>query len=200
MKVSEAIKARRSVKHYDANHEMLAAEIQQLFEAAMQAPTSFNIQNWRFVVVTDKEQKAKLRAAAWDQAQVTDASICVVMCADLKAWDKNPERYWANAPQAVQDILVPMIRPFYEGKEQLQRDEAMRSVGFAAQNLMLLAVEMGYNSCPMIGFDPVQVAEIVNLPEGHVVGMMITIGKATKPAWAKPGQLSYNEVVFHDKF
>jgi nitroreductase len=122
------------------------------------------------------------------------------MCADLKAWDKNPERYWANAPQAAQDILVPMIKPFYEGKEQLQRDEAMRSVGFAAQNLMLLAKEMGYDSCPMIGFDPAQMAEIINLPADHVVGMMITIGKATKTAWAKPGQLSYDEVVFHDKF
>ena len=200
MKVSEAIKARRSVKHYDAAYEISATEIRQLFEGAMQAPTSFNIQNWRFVAVTGATQKAKLRAAAWDQAQVSDASICVVICADLKAWNKNPERYWAAAPQATQDILVPMIKPFYEGKDQLQRDEAMRSVGFAAQNLMLLAKEFGYDSCPMIGFDPAQVAEIINLPADHAVGMILTIGKATKPAWAKPGQLSYDEVVFHEKF
>ena len=200
MKVSEAIYARRSVKHYDTEHQISEDEIKQLFEAALQAPTSFNIQNWRFVAVTDAEPRANLRAASWDQAQVSEASVTVVICADLKSWDKNPERYWRNAPQEAQDILVPMIKPFYDGKDELQRDEAMRSVGFAAQNLMLMAKEMGFDSCPMIGFDPAQVAEIISLPQDHIVGMMLTIGKAIKPAWPKPGQLSYDEVVFHDKF
>jgi nitroreductase len=200
MKVSEAIKSRRSVRHFDPNYVMPEQEIKEFFEAAMCAPTSFNIQNWRFVVVTDKEQKAKLRAAAWDQSQVSDASITVVLCADLKAWEKTPERYWKDTPKEVQDFLVPMIKPFYEGKEQLQRDEAMRSIGFAAQNLMLLAKEKGYDSSPMIGFDPEQFAKILNLPKDYVIGMMLSIGKATKPSVANPGRIGYEEAVFRDKF
>ena len=56
-----------------------------------------------------------------------------------------------------------MIPSFYGKNEQLQRDEAMRSVGIAAQTLMLAAKDMGYDSCPMIGFDPVKVSEIINL-------------------------------------
>lgn len=200
MKVSEAIYARRSVKHFDADHVMSEAEVKTLCEAAMQAPTSFNMQHWRFVVVQDQAQKEKLCEAAWGQAQVKDASITFVLCADIKAWKNGQKEKWANAPQEAQDILIPMIDPFYEGKEELQRDEAVRSIGFAAQNLMLLAVEMGYDSCPMIGFDPEQVAQLINLPEDHLVGMLLTIGKATKPAWPKPGQLAYDEVVFKDKF
>ena len=65
---------------------------------------------------------------------------------------------------------------------------------------MLAAKAMGYDSCPMIGFDPVQVAELINLPDDHVIGFMIAVGKATKPAWPKPGQLPLGEVIVHNQF
>lgn len=97
-------------------------------------------------------------------------------------------------------MLVPMIAPFYENNPQLQRDEAMRSVGIAAQTLMLAAKTMGYDSCPMIGFDPVKAGEIIGLPENHIIGMMLTVGKALKDANARGGQLPYEEVVFRDQF
>jgi nitroreductase len=90
--------------------------------------------------------------------------------------------------------------PFYEGKEQLQRDEAMRSCGIAGQTIMLAAKAMGYDSCPMIGFDPVKVAEIIHLPSDHVIGFMIAVGKAVKPAMPKGGQLPLSEVVVQDRF
>ena len=59
---------------------------------------------------------------------------------------------------------------------------------------------MGYDSCPMIGFDPVKVAALINLPSDHVIGLMIAVGKATKPAWAKPGQLPLEDVIVLDRF
>jgi nitroreductase len=194
-----AIRERRSVKHYDPEHRMSGDEIRQLLELALLSPTSFNMQNWRFVVVTDPEKRKALRAAAWNQAQVTDASICILLCADLGAHE-DAGRYWKDAPEAVRDFLVPMIAPFYADKPQLQRDEAMRSVGIAAQTLMLAAKAMGYDSCPMIGFDPEKAAEIIGLPERHLIGMMLTVGKALKPAQSRGGQLPYDEVVFRDRF
>lgn len=200
METKEAIRARRAVKHFDPGFVMPDSDKQEILDLALQAPTSFNIQNWRFVLVENIDQKQKLREAAWDQSQVTDASMVFVLCADIKSWSKDPERYWKNAPKEAQDILIPMIRPFYEGKEGLQRDEAMRSVGIAAQTIMLAAKSMGYDSCPMIGFDSDQVAEIINLPDDHVVGMMLVVGKATKPAWPKPGQLEKEDVVIIDSF
>ena len=59
---------------------------------------------------------------------------------------------------------------------------------------------MGYDSCPMIGFDPGQVADIIGLPKGHVIGFMVTVGKALKPAHARGGQLTKAEVVFVDRY
>jgi len=200
MDTFEAIRQRRAVKHYDPEHRMSDDELGQLLNLALEAPTSFNMQNWRFVLVQDPELRKEIRAAAHDQAQVTDASLLFVMCADLKAWQKDPARYWRNAPKEAQDILVPWMGPFYEGKERLQRDEAMRSVGIVAQTMMLGAKAMGYDSCPMIGFDSDKVAELIRLPEEHVVGMLLVIGKGTKPAWPKPGQLALEEVLIHDRF
>ncbi len=194
-----AIRERRSVKHYDPEHEMSEAEINGLLELALLSPTSFNMQNWRFVVVTDQAKKDALRAASWNQAQVSEASATILLCADLHAHE-DAGRYWVNAPQPVQEMIVPMIAPFYEKNEALQRDEAMRSIGIAAQTLMLAAKAMGYDSCPMIGFDPAKVSDIIELPENHVIGMMLTVGKSIKDANVRSGQLAYDEVVFRDQF
>ncbi len=199
MNTFDAIKERRSVKHYDPNHKLTDEEEKQLLSLAVLSPTSFNIQNWRFVIVKDPEIRKKIRSVAWDQAQVTDSSLFLVICADLKAWKKNPDQYWKNAPKEARDFLVPAIGPFYEGKEQLQRDEAMRSCGIAAQTIMLAAKSMGYDTNPMIGFDPQKVAEIINLPEDHVISMMMAVGKQIKPAMPRGGQLPLDKVVFTDK-
>ena len=200
MDTFDAIKERRSVKHYDVNHKLTDEEVNQLLSLAVLSPTSFNIQNWRFVLVKDSEVRKQIRAAAWDQAQVTDSSLLIVICADLKAWKDNPGQYWKNAPKEAQEFLVPAMSPFYEGKDELQRDEAMRSCGIAAQTIMLAAKSMGYDSNPMIGFDPDKVAEIIKLPENHVISMLMVIGKQAQPAMPRGGQLPLDKVVFIDKF
>lgn len=200
MDTFDAIYQRRAVKHYDAKHRLTDDELNRLLEAAIQSPTSFNMQNWRFVLVTDAELRRQIRAAANDQAHVTDSSLLIVMTADLKAWKNEPERYWQSAPKDVAEMLVAWMGPFYEGKEQLQRDEAMRSMGIAAQTIMLAAKAMGYDSCPMIGFEADKVAKLINLPKDHVIGLLIAVGKAIKPAWPKPGQLPLEQVIVREKF
>lgn len=200
METEDAIKSRRSVKHYDAAYKMPEADKTKLLSLATLSPTAFNIQNWRFVVVSDPELRKKIRAVAWDQAQVTDTSLFIVLCADLKAWEKQPVRYWKNADKGVQDFMVPAIDSYYRDKDQVQRDEAMRSCGIAAQTLMLEARSLGYDSSPMDGFDFDEVAKLINLPEDHVIAMFVAIGKGTKEAWPRAGQLALDEVVISDSF
>jgi len=200
MKTVDAIRSRRAVKHYDANHEMTEEEVNELLSLAVLSPTAFNIQNWRFVVVTDPALRKQIREVAWDQAQVTDTSLFIVLCADLKSWEKQPGRYWVNAPQEVQEFMIPAIDDYYRGKDQVQRDEAMRSCGIAAQTLMLAAKSMGYDSCPMDGFDYEKVGELIKLPDDHVIAMFVAIGKGTKEAWLRAGQLELDEVVIKNSF
>jgi len=200
MNVSQAIIERRSVKAYNPQHKMTEQEIAKLMSLAMLSPTAFNIQNWRFVVVTDPALRKEIRKVSWDQAQVEEASLLIVLTADLKAWAKQPERYWINAAKPVQDYLIPAIGQYYAGSDQVQRDEAMRSCGIAAMNIMLTAKEMGYDTCPMDGFDFDAVAKLLNLPVDHTPAMFVVVGKALKQAPPRGGQLTMDEVVIYNKF
>lgn len=200
MNVSQAIVERRSVKAFDPQHKLSEQEISTLMSLAMLSPTAFNIQNWRFVLVTDPVLRQQIRAASWNQAQVEEASLLIVLTADLQAWAKQPERYWQNAPKAAADILVPMIGHYYQNNPQVQRDEAMRSCGMAATTLMLAAKEMGYDTCPMDGFDFAAVAKLLNLPADHIPTMFVAVGKALKPAAPRGGQLAMDEVVIYNQF
>ena len=201
MDTFDAIYQRRAIKSFDPDHRLTKEEEAKLLAAAIQAPTSFNVQHWRFVIARDPDLRRKIRTEYGnDQAQMTDASLLIIMTADLNAWAKEPQRYWQNAPKDVADLLVNWMGPFHEGREWLQRDEAQRSIGLAMQNIMLAAKAMGYDSCPMIGFDIEKVAELINLPEDYVMGPMVAVGKKTKDSWPKPGQLYLSELVIEDSF
>ncbi len=200
MKTVDAIRSRRAIKNFDASHRMTEEEVNEFLSLAVLSPTAFNIQNWRYVMVTDPALRSKIREVAWGQAQVTDASLFFVLCADLKSWEKQPSRYWINAPKEVQEFMLPAIDDYYRDKDQVQRDEAMRSCGIAAQTLMLTAKSMGYDSCPMDGFDFEKVAELIHLPDDHVIAMFVAIGKGTKEAWPRGGQLGLDEVIIKNRF
>ncbi len=201
MDTFDAIYQRRAIKHFDPEHQLTNEEETKILEAAIQTPTSFNIQHWRFVIIRDPALRKRIRTEFGnDQAQMTDASLLIVMTADTMAWAKDPDRYWQNAPQEVCELLVNWMGPFHEGREWLQRDEAQRSIGLAMQTIMLSAKAMGYDSCPMIGFDIEKVAELINLPDDHVMGPMVAIGKKTQDSWPKPGQLPLSQLVFENSF
>ncbi len=201
MDTLDTIYQRRSIKGFDPDHQLSPDEEQTLLEAMIQSPTSFNIQHWRFVILRDPALRQTIRQEFGnDQAQMTDASLLILFTADMKAWQKEPERYWRNAPQEIAELLVGWMGPFHEGREWLQRDEAQRSIGMAMQTLMLTAKSMGYDSCPMIGFDIEKVAELINLPADYVMGPMVAVGKKIKEPWEKGGQLPLNEVVVENHF
>jgi len=200
MDLYAAIEGRRAVKHFDPNHIMSDGELKELLRMALLSPTSYNIQNWRLVSIRDKELRKQLRAVAWNQAQVTDASLLFVLCGDLKSWEKEPQRYWRNSPLEFQDFILPAIDAYYRGKDSVQRDEVMRSCGIIAQTMMLTARAMDYDSCPMVGFDFEAVGKLINLPDDHVVAMMLAIGKAIDPANPRGGQLPVDEILVIDRF
>jgi len=200
MEVIEAVETRRAIRHFDPNHKMTEEEIRKLMSAVLLSPTAYNIQHWRFVLVRDPELRKQIREAGWGQAQITDASLLIILCADMKAWEKNPARYWQNAPEETQNYMVSAIDQYYRGKEVVQRDECMRSCGIAAQTIMLTAKAMGYDTSPMDGFDFEAVGKLIHLPSDHVVAMMVAVGKGIKPPWPRAGQLPYEEVIITDKF
>lgn len=199
MNVSHAIETRRSIELFDPNHEITKVEVEELITAAMLSPTAFNIQHWRFLWAEDKGLRQQLRTLSWDQPQVTDASLLLFICMDIKAWQKEPERYWRNAPEEVASAMLRNMG-YYGQSAQAEHDEAIRSASMATMTLMLKAKEMGYDSCPMLGFKYNEVATLLKLPEDHGICLMLAIGKQLKEPYPRAGQLTLEEVLYLNSF
>ncbi|MCG8909681.1 MULTISPECIES: nitroreductase family protein [Pseudomonas] len=200
MLIEDAIRSRRSIRGFDTSYVMSREEKDALLQQALLAPTSFNLQHVRLVEVSDPQLRAQIREAGWDQVQMTDASMLVIVCAQVDSWEKNAERVWDGAPAEVKNYMVGAIDGYYRGKPQTQRDEAMRSSGLVAQTLMLAARGRGLDSVPMVGFDFDAVGKLINLPANHVIGLMIAVGKQAVEAKPRIGRLPLEETIIRDRF
>ena len=200
MNTIEAIQKRRSIRHYDPTFKISDKEIKELIELAILSPTSYNIQHWKFVVVNDPKLRNKIKEAAYGQAQVTDASALILVVTDIKAWEKNMFEKWKNVPKEIGDFMATSAHEFYLNREQLQRDEAIRSASFATQTLILAATAKGYESGVMIGFDFDKVAELINLPKNYVISNFVVIGKGIQEANPRGGQLLVDKVLIENRF
>lgn len=198
MELEQAIQQRGSVKAYDPDVTLDDAELAAIFRLVERTPSSFNLQHWRFVCVRDHGLRQELMAASWNQPHVGQAAVDVVVCGKLGAHE-DAARCWSEAPAEVAARMVPMIGGFYAGKEQLQRDEAIRSGSLAAMTLMLVAQSRGWNTCPMIGFDPRKVSAILGIPDDHVPVVLITLGKGGAAPFPS-GRLPLSETVRLDRF
>lgn len=199
MEFKEVVTARRSQRDFDPSHQMSDEDLNTIIDAARSMPTSFNIQNWRFVAIRDRGIKEKIKRAAWDQAQVGVNSVLIAVCADLNAWKNNPERYWVANGDETAKYMADMTRGFYNERPVVQRDEAMRSVGMAASAIMLAATDLGFACSPMIGFDADAVGTAINMPENHVIGMLIAVGIPQGTPYPKTS-LPREEVMIYDFF
>jgi nitroreductase len=200
MDVFEAIETRRAIKKFDNSHKMSPDDVSKLMQHVILAPTSYNQQNWRFVYVTDQSVKEKISVAARGQAQPKDGSLVVVLCGDMTAWKTEPLRYWKNHPTEKQETVKAALERKYDGNPQNRRDEAVRSCGMAAQTIMLAARQMGLDSCPMVGFEYDELAKLINLPDEHLIVMMVVVGKRAEDASQRGGQLPLDQVAFENSF
>ena len=200
MDTLEAIKTRRATKKFDKSYKMTPEQVKSLMEYAVLSPTSYNQQNWRFVTITDQSIKDQISKAARNQAQPSDGSLVIILCGNMDAWKEDPLRYWKNHPLEKQETVKNALHRKYAENIQNRRDEAIRSCGMAAQTIMLAAKQMGLDSCPMSGFEYNELAKVINLPENHLIVLMIVVGKAAGPPNVRGGQLSLDKVVFENKF
>ncbi len=175
MEFLETVQQRRSIKSYQPDKEISDAELKELMQEVVLSPSSFNLQHWTFIAARDTDLREKIKAAAWGQEQVGTCSVLLVICGKLNAHQDAPEIYQGVA-QGIQDKVLPLIKGFYDGKEQLQRDEAIRSASLAAMTLMLAAQNRGWATVPMIGFDPEAVSQLVNLEPNYIPVMLMAVG------------------------
>lgn len=184
----QVMEARHSVRKYDPNAEIPREELNEILRLAATAPSSWNLQHWRFIVVTDRAKKEQLLPIAYGQQQVVDAFATIIVLGDLEA-DKSARPVYDEAlakgyvTEQVRETLIGQIEGAYRNNPQFARDEAIRNASLASMQLMLAAKAKGYDTCPMGGFDRDALIQALNIPPRYVPVMMITVGKASVPAY-----------------
>ncbi|WP_368657824.1 nitroreductase family protein [Metabacillus halosaccharovorans] len=182
----QIVQDRRAIRTYDENVKISQEEMSEILTAATKAPSSVNLQPWRFVVIESPEAKAKLAPLAkFNQQQVKTSSAVIAVFADMNNLDYLEEIYSKAVehglmPQEVKDQQVPSIRNLLSAiTEQANRETILIDSGLVSMQLMLTAKAYGYDTCPIGGYEKDQIAEAFDLDKDRYVPvMLISIGKA----------------------
>jgi nitroreductase len=198
------LKERISTNLYDKSRQLSEAEIKELVFYATESPSSYNIQHWRFVAVTKPEDKARLKAVAYNQQKVEDAAVTFIVLGDLRGYEKIGEILSRSVEdgivdQKVADAWANSATKAYANNERFARDEAVRSASMAAMTLMIAAQAKGLSSGPMIGFDPEGVKREFGIPDRYVPVMLLTVGYSAPGNNPRKPRLRVDEILAFDK-
>jgi nitroreductase len=202
--LSQAIAQRRATPSFDGS-PIPGEDLKKILDAGLQAPSGYNMQPWRFIVVRSEEQKRRLRAASFNQAKVEEASAVIVACGDADGWRSGdleemlrlgreggmPENY---AEQAKVNI------PNYLSNHPNFAMWLNRHVMIAFTTMMLMAEVLGYDTAPMEGFEQEKVREVLKLPLSYHVVALLAIGHLRGNDKFQGGRFNLARTVFAEEF
>lgn len=183
--VPEAAAARRSIRRF-RQEPIDRADLEQIFETVRLAPSAFNVQPWRFVVVTDPALKAELSAAANRQRQVESAPAVIVLYTDMaSALDNLEDVIHPGVPAERRERDAANFRANWALKSEQEREQWGAAQGNIALGYLLLAASAyGYATSPMLGFDPKKVIAALALPEHVRIPALVAIGIADEEGFS----------------
>jgi nitroreductase len=187
--LEQVMKSRKSVRVYDPTYKIEKKELEEILEIATSAPSSSNLQSWRFIVIQDQEIKKELRAIGNNQAQIEDSSAIIAVLGDTEAYRNVEEIYKQNVSlgymdQSIADRTINNTQNLYPNlPKHTLAQIASYDAGLISMQILLVAKERGYDSVVMGGFDKLAFAKRFELPENEFPITLIAIGKAEEPAF-----------------
>lgn len=201
------VKSRRSANKFIPGVEIQDKELEEIFNLTKFAPSAFNLQHTHYVVVKDPALKEQVYEAAAKQYKVRTASAVILV---LGKRDAHKDAGTMNEgllnlgvlSKQEYDRLVSDTIGFYESRgEAFMREEAIRSASLSAMQMMLIAKDRGWDTCPMIGFDPEGMRLLLNVPDNYDPVMLIAIGKEDTSSFRPRGyRKPVGEFVSYNRF
>ncbi|MGG6314046.1 nitroreductase family protein [Paenibacillus macerans] len=199
------LRERHSVRAYDPSVKISREELKEIVELSLSAPSSSNLQPWRFLIIDEPELKQKLLPVANNQQQVVDAAAVIAVLGDLRSYEHAEEIYGQAVQlgamtEEIKNNFVERLQKGYGGMspERLHQVNLL-DAGLVSMQLMLIAKAKGYDTVPMGGYNAEQFVEVFEVPETLKPIVLIAIGKAAKPAHATP-RLSVDQVSYWNSF
>jgi putative NAD(P)H nitroreductase len=183
MDFEQLLQERRSANNFIKDVKINEEDLSEIFKLVKLTPSAFNLQHTKYIVVRDNELKEKVRDAAYGQYKVSSASAVILVLGDKKAFTKASTIYEGLLHLGIlskqeYDKEVEEVTQFYVSRgEEFQKEEAIRNASLSAMQFMLAAKAKGWDTCPMIGFDPHMLRDLLHIPTEEEIVMMIVIGK-----------------------
>lgn len=199
--IQNILESRTSINQFQPNRPLGDDVIANLVSQATKAPSAYNMQNWRFIAVQSEDAKERLKAAAFEQQKVVDASVAFVICGTLAAHAQLAQALKPSVDanimeQHMVDGWVAQANTSHTNNPILQRDEAIRSASLASMTLMLAAQAMGLGSCAMSGFDAKKVILEFGLCANELPVMIVVVGYPEAGNWPQKPRKALSEVLF----
>jgi nitroreductase len=202
--LSQIIQQRRATPSFDGT-PVPEGDLKKILDAGLHAPSGYNMQPWRFVVVRGEEQKKRLRLASFNQAKVEEAPVMIVACGDADGWrngdleemlrlGKEGGMSESYAEQARQNI------PNYLSNHPNMPMWLNRQVMIAFTHMLLMAEALGYDTAPMEGYEQEKVREVLKLPLSYHVVALLAIGHRKGPDKPNGGRFDMARVVFEEEY
>lgn len=211
--LSSVVESRRAAPSFE-EVPIHSADLEKIIRAGLAAPSGYNLQPWRFVVVRDRDQKKKLRAAAYNQPKVEEASVVIVACGDAQGWSRNgdleemlrlakhhgfTDEQNEKVRQAVTGIFGS--EPGTSGGMAPTFDLwANRHVMIAFTTMMWTAETLGYDTAPMEGFEEDKVKALLKIPDRVRVVALLGIGRLKGSDKPFAGRFPASRLVFEHEW
>jgi nitroreductase len=208
--MTEIIKAlnwRYATKKFDPSKKVSEEDLNELLESARLAPSSYGLQPWKFVVVTNPDLRKKLREHAWGQPQITDASHLIVLAARTDVDEKYIKEYVAEIAkqrsvpvESVKGYEDMMIGDLTQRPKDALLDWSKRQTYIALGFLLFAAALKRIDACPMEGFDPAKFDELLGLKKKNLTSVALCpVGyRADDPA-SKSVKVRFKDVFIFEK-
>ena len=206
MDFKDVVDTRRAVNFFDPEKTVSDELLREMVEMAAKAPSSFNLQPWSIMIVSDPEEKMRLRKLAWDQPKVSEAPVVFIVLADRDGWkeghpfmEKNfREMVGAGTmPEDQHEWFVNACQGLYGESQEKQQAFACKNTGFFAMALMFAAKSLGLDTHPMDGFDHDGVRKAFNISDNYWIPLLLAVGyfdekkELFPPKWRK----TFDEIV-----
>jgi nitroreductase len=208
LSIKQAIEERRAARAFLPN-SIPEETLQEIFRLGVRSPSSNNLQPWRFIVVREPKNKAKLRACAFDQRQITEAPVVLICCGDRRVVlpdyvDSVIELGMATGAinEGYAQYMRSSVPQLFDKKPSFGSPEVWtnRHTMLAVAHLMIVAKGFGVDSCPMEGFVTEQVKQAFNIPEQVDVCCLLPLGYAAEPFKKYGGRFEVSQVFYSENF
>ncbi len=203
MEFKEILTNRRAINFFDPAQNVTEDQLREIIQNAAKAPSSFNLQPWKLIVLRDASKKAELQKLAFDQPKVSEAPVVLIMLADREGWKEGNTTLEANFSNSMQpeqrDWFISTTSALYGGSEAASQAFANKNTGLFAMSIMYAASDLGLHTHPMDGFDHEGVRKAFDIPEQYWIPMLLCVGHKKKDVKIHPKgwRQSYEEMVLN---